>query len=61
MKKCFNYKSKSQYRKTIRAVEMDQNWPPINQTYRTKPVIRHSDDKAQVYSNPAFESNEFVK
>ncbi|PIN91807.1 hypothetical protein AB205_0172520 [Aquarana catesbeiana] len=61
MKKCFNYKSKSQYRKTIRAVEMDQNWPPINQSYRTKPVIRHSDDKAQVYSNPAFESNEFVK
>ncbi|XP_040205463.1 probable cation-transporting ATPase 13A4 isoform X1 [Rana temporaria] len=61
MKKLFNYKSKSQYRKIIRAVEMDQNWPPINQTYRTKPVIRHSDDKAQVYSNPAFESNEFIK
>ncbi|KAM5163819.1 putative cation-transporting ATPase 13A4 [Mantella aurantiaca] len=59
MKKCFKYKSKSQYRKTIRAVEMDQSWPPINQTYRTKPVLRHSDDKAQVYSNPAFESNEF--
>ncbi|XP_018422459.1 PREDICTED: probable cation-transporting ATPase 13A4 [Nanorana parkeri] len=59
MKTFLKYKSKSQYRKTIRAVEMDHDWPPINQTYRTKPVIRHSDDKAQVYNNPVFESNEF--
>ncbi|KAM9316542.1 putative cation-transporting ATPase 13A4 [Gastrophryne carolinensis] len=59
MKKCFNYKSKSQYRKTIRTVEMDKNWPPINRTYCTKPVIRHTCEKA-VYSNPAFESIEFV-
>ncbi|XP_068137271.1 probable cation-transporting ATPase 13A4 [Hyperolius riggenbachi] len=58
MKKMINYKSKSQYRKTIRAVEMDQNWPPINRTYCTKPVLRHTNEK--VYSNPAFESDECV-
>ncbi|XP_075058379.1 putative cation-transporting ATPase 13A4 [Mixophyes fleayi] len=61
LKKSFNYKSKSQYRKIIRTVEMDQNWPPINQTYRTKLVIRHTDEKAEVYSNPAFENNESFK
>ncbi|XP_053567847.1 probable cation-transporting ATPase 13A4 [Bombina bombina] len=58
LKKCFNYRSKSQYRKTIRMVETDPDWPPINRTYRTKPVSRHTNDKTQEYNNPAFENNE---
>ncbi|KAM4693456.1 putative cation-transporting ATPase 13A4 [Discoglossus pictus] len=61
LKKCFKYRSRSQYRKTIRMVEMDPNWPPINRTYRTKPVSRHTNDKTQVYSNPAYDNNESMK
>ncbi|XP_063775692.1 probable cation-transporting ATPase 13A4 [Pseudophryne corroboree] len=57
LKKCFNYKSRSQYRKIIRTVEMDQNWPPLNQRFRTKPVIRHTNEKTEVYSNPAYEKD----
>ncbi|XP_069831155.1 probable cation-transporting ATPase 13A4 [Dendropsophus ebraccatus] len=61
IKKFFNYKSKSQYRKIIREIEMDQSWPPINRTYCTKPVIRHTNEKSEVYSNPAYEHNETLK
>ncbi|XP_063298845.1 probable cation-transporting ATPase 13A4 [Pelobates fuscus] len=61
LKKCFKYKSKSQYRKTIRLVEADTNWPPINRTYRTKPVSRHTNEKTEVYINPTFENEEFLK
>ncbi|KAM4040349.1 putative cation-transporting ATPase 13A4 [Anomaloglossus baeobatrachus] len=61
MKKCMNYKSRSKYRKIIRAIEKDQSWPPINRTYCTKPVIRHTNQKSEVYSNPAYEHNEMLK
>uniref|UniRef100_A0A8C5Q5X4 Cation-transporting ATPase n=1 Tax=Leptobrachium leishanense TaxID=445787 RepID=A0A8C5Q5X4_9ANUR len=61
LKKCFKYKSKSQYRKTIRMVETDPNWPPINRTYCTKPLIRHTNEKTEVYSNPGFENDEYLK
>ncbi|XP_073529621.1 probable cation-transporting ATPase 13A4 [Phyllobates terribilis] len=61
MKKMLNYKSRSKYRKIIRAIEMDQSWPPMNRTYCTKPVIRHTNQKSEVYSNPAYEHNEMLK
>ncbi|XP_056419530.1 probable cation-transporting ATPase 13A4 [Hyla sarda] len=61
IKRFFNYKSNSQYRKIIRAVEVDQTWPPINKTYCTKPVIRHTNKKSEVYSNPAYEHYETIK
>ncbi|MEE6501504.1 hypothetical protein FKM82_004217 [Ascaphus truei] len=61
LKKCFKYRSGSQYRKTIRMVEGDPNWPPVNRTYRTKAVSRHANDKTQVYSNPAYETSEAGK
>ncbi|KAM8953694.1 putative cation-transporting ATPase 13A4 [Pelodytes ibericus] len=61
LKKCFKYKSKSQYRKTIRMVETDPTWPPINRTYCTKPLSRHTNEKTQAFSNPAFENNETMK
>ncbi|XP_066458008.1 probable cation-transporting ATPase 13A4 [Eleutherodactylus coqui] len=61
IKRFFNYKSRSHYRKIIREVEKDQNWPPINKTYCTKPVIRHTKEKSEVYSNPAYEHNETLK
>ncbi|XP_053316354.1 probable cation-transporting ATPase 13A4 [Spea bombifrons] len=60
LKKCFKYKSSSQYRKIIRMVETDPNWPPINRTYRTKPLSRHTSENNQAYSNPAYEQ-EFKK
>ncbi|CAJ0928627.1 unnamed protein product [Ranitomeya imitator] len=61
MKKTLNYKSRSKYRKIIRDIEMDQSWPPMNRTYCTKPVIRHTEQKSEVYSNPAYEHNEMLK
>ncbi|KAM4771101.1 putative cation-transporting ATPase 13A4 [Rhinophrynus dorsalis] len=55
LKKCFKYRSSSLYRKTIRMVEMDPNWPPTNRTYCTKPLSTHTNDKTDVYINPAYE------
>ncbi|XP_044146312.1 probable cation-transporting ATPase 13A4 [Bufo gargarizans] len=61
MKRFINYKSRSKYRTIIRAIEMDETWPPINRTYCTKPVIRLTNEKSEVYSNPAYEHNETLK
>ncbi|KAM8953100.1 putative cation-transporting ATPase 13A5 [Pelodytes ibericus] len=51
IKKAFNYKSKSQYRKLQRLLEKDPNWPPLNTIdYATNPVSA-MDSKLIIYSN----------
>lgn len=55
IKRCFGYRSKSQYRIWQRALASDPSWPPLNQ-------ISSSDlpgcGQGVSYSNPVFESNE---
>nr|XP_019578729.1 PREDICTED: probable cation-transporting ATPase 13A4 isoform X2 [Rhinolophus sinicus] len=55
IKRCFGYRSKSQYRIWQRALAKDPSWPPLNQ-------ISSSDlpgcGRGVSYSNPVFESNE---
>ncbi|KAM5276880.1 putative cation-transporting ATPase 13A4 isoform 2-T2 [Hipposideros larvatus] len=55
IKRCFGYRSKSQYRTWQRALANDPSWPPLNQ-------ISYSDlpgcGRGVSYSNPVFESNE---
>uniref|UniRef100_A0A8C2VVI1 Cation-transporting ATPase n=1 Tax=Chinchilla lanigera TaxID=34839 RepID=A0A8C2VVI1_CHILA len=49
IKRCFGYRSKSQYRVWQRNLANDSSWPPLNQ-------VSYS-DMAVSYSNPVFESN----
>ncbi|KAF6384389.1 ATPase 13A4 [Rhinolophus ferrumequinum] len=55
IKRCFGYRSKSQYRIWQRALANDPSWPPLNQ-------VSSSDlpgcGRGVSYSNPVFESNE---
>ncbi|KAM4693465.1 putative cation-transporting ATPase 13A4 [Discoglossus pictus] len=56
IKRTFNYKSKSQYRKLQRMVAKDPHWPPHNCTYYADKVVTETDIKLQVYDNPAFDN-----
>ncbi|XP_045708031.1 probable cation-transporting ATPase 13A4 [Phyllostomus hastatus] len=55
IKRCFGYRSKSQYQIWHRALANDPSWPPLNQ-------MPHPDlpgcGRGVSYSNPVFESNE---
>ncbi|KAF6117491.1 ATPase 13A4 [Phyllostomus discolor] len=55
IKRCFGYRSKSQYQIWHRALANDPSWPPLNQ-------MSHPDlpgcGRGVSYSNPVFESNE---
>lgn len=55
IKRCFRYRSKSQYRVWQRNLANDSSWPPLNQvSYSDMPGC----GRAVSYSNPVFESNE---
>ncbi|EHB13962.1 Putative cation-transporting ATPase 13A4 [Heterocephalus glaber] len=55
IKRCFGYRSKSQYRVWQRNLANDSSWPPLNQvSYSEVPGC----GRAVSYSNPVFESNE---
>ncbi|XP_063298850.1 probable cation-transporting ATPase 13A5 [Pelobates fuscus] len=51
IKRKFNYKTKSQYRKLQRILEKDQDWPPLNMTVYATKSISAMDSKMTVYSN----------
>ncbi|XP_005383266.1 PREDICTED: probable cation-transporting ATPase 13A4 [Chinchilla lanigera] len=54
IKRCFGYRSKSQYRVWQRNLANDSSWPPLNQvSYSDMPGC----GRAVSYSNPVFESN----
>ncbi|XP_025038282.2 putative cation-transporting ATPase 13A5 isoform X1 [Pelodiscus sinensis] len=52
IKKCFRFRSQSQYRKWQRALERDPTWPPLNR----KDVAQSS--KTEVYVNPSYEHSQ---
>ncbi|XP_015991833.2 probable cation-transporting ATPase 13A4 isoform X2 [Rousettus aegyptiacus] len=55
IKRCFGYRSKSQYRIWQRTLANDPSWPPLHQTsYSDLPGC----GRGVSYSNPVFESNE---
>ncbi|XP_011379717.1 probable cation-transporting ATPase 13A4 [Pteropus vampyrus] len=55
IKRCFGYRSKSQYRIWQRTLANDPSWPPLHQTsYSDLPAC----GRGVSYSNPVFESNE---
>ncbi|KAM6159823.1 putative cation-transporting ATPase 13A4 [Erethizon dorsatum] len=55
IKRCFGYRSKSQYRVWQRNLANDSSWPPLNQvSYSDMPGC----GRVVSYSNPVFESNE---
>ncbi|XP_054441113.1 probable cation-transporting ATPase 13A4 [Pteronotus mesoamericanus] len=55
IKRCFGYRSKSQYRIWHRALANDPSWPPLNHTSHPD-LPGHGGGVS--YSNPVFESNE---
>lgn len=55
IKRCFGYRSKSQYRVWQQSLAEDSSWPPLNQIfYSDMPGC----GRVASYSNPVFESNE---
>ncbi|KAJ1086907.1 hypothetical protein NDU88_000102 [Pleurodeles waltl] len=58
IKKTFNYKSKSQYRKLQRILEKDPDWPPLNQAIHPDSAIAELEPEGEIYCNPAFDNNE---
>ncbi|XP_029472775.1 probable cation-transporting ATPase 13A4 [Rhinatrema bivittatum] len=55
LKEFFNYHSKSQYRKFIRILQKDPNWPPVNRTLYGGLT---NGEETKVYCNPAYENHE---
>nr|XP_033814861.1 probable cation-transporting ATPase 13A4 isoform X2 [Geotrypetes seraphini] len=58
LKEIVGYHSKSQYRKFIRMLEKDPNWPPVNRTHYGVLNNGVTDTKIQAYCNPAYENHE---
>uniref|UniRef100_A0A7M4F345 Cation-transporting ATPase n=1 Tax=Crocodylus porosus TaxID=8502 RepID=A0A7M4F345_CROPO len=52
IKKCFGFRSKSQYRKWQRKLAMDPTWPPLQRTDFAE------NGKNEIYTNPAYEHGE---
>ncbi|XP_053315067.1 probable cation-transporting ATPase 13A4 [Spea bombifrons] len=55
IKRIFNYKSKSQYKRLQRMLEKDTNWPPENRTDYLSHGTRGEYINGQMYENPAFD------
>ncbi|KYO40009.1 putative cation-transporting ATPase 13A2 isoform A [Alligator mississippiensis] len=52
IKKCFGFRSKSQYRKWQRKLATDPTWPPLQRTDFAE------NGKNEIYTNPAYEHSE---
>ncbi|XP_075197641.1 putative cation-transporting ATPase 13A5, partial [Anomaloglossus baeobatrachus] len=52
IKRLFNYKSKSQYRKLQRKIQKDPEWPPQNRMDYAIQYVAVEDDRNVIYSNP---------
>ncbi|CAM4596731.1 unnamed protein product [Lepidochelys olivacea] len=58
LKKCFQYQSKSLYKRLQRMLEQDSAWPPLNETVFSESRMIPVEDNRVAYRNPVFESNE---
>uniref|UniRef100_A0A674I396 Cation-transporting ATPase n=1 Tax=Terrapene triunguis TaxID=2587831 RepID=A0A674I396_9SAUR len=58
LKKCFQYQSKSHYKRLQRMLEQDSAWPPLNETVFSESRVIPVEDNRVAYRNPVFESNE---
>lgn len=58
LKKCFQYESKSLYKKLQRMLEQHSAWPPLNETIFAGTRVIPVEDTKAAYRNPVFESND---
>ncbi|XP_067398911.1 probable cation-transporting ATPase 13A4 [Emydura macquarii macquarii] len=58
LKKCFQYESKSLYKKLQRMLEQHSAWPPLNETIFSGTRVIPVEDTTAAYRNPVFESND---